>query len=236
MLVYKLHNDELLSEKEKIEQLVSQNDLNISRGNVKTAITASLEDIKYLESYINEIMVQNMNIGIDIEDLQVQKNSIKEYITNLTEFETELKDLAISIVYATIRPNKFLDEDATNSKIEIARENVDKITIRKGDSIIREGEVITLDRLELLRELGILTDETKVDFILYIGIASIALVVELLIIGYMIVFNKDLLDKPGRLLMIYIIFITTLVISKVIEGISIYLFCSCLLYAFIYFS
>jgi len=223
LLVYKLHNDEELKQGEKAEQLSSQNDLNIGIANVKTAITASLEDLKYLESYINEIVSQNMNVGIDVEDLQIQKNSIKEYITNLNEFNTDLKELAISIVYATIRPNKFLDEDATNGKIAIARENIDKVTIRKGDSIIREGEIITFDRLELLRELGILTEESKVDFILYIGIAAIALVIELIIIGYMIVFNKDLLEKPGRLLMIYIIFMSTLIISKAIEGISIYL-------------
>jgi len=223
LLVYKLHNDDELKQAEKIEQLTSQNDLNIGIANVKTSITASLEDLKYLESYINEIVSQNMNVGIDVEDLQIQKNSIKEYITDLNEFNSELKDLAISIVYATIRPNKFLDENATNSKIAIARENIDKVTIRKGDSIIREGEVITFDRLELLRELGILTEESKVDVILYTGIAAIALVIELIIIGYIIVFNKDLLEKPGRLLMIYIIFISTLIISKAIEGISIYL-------------
>ncbi len=223
LLVYKLRNDEELTELEKIEQLNSENDLNIGAVNVKTAITAPMDQLKYLESYINEIVAQNMNVGIDVEDLQKQKNSIKEYITNLNEFEAELKDLAISIVYATIRPNKFLDEDATNSKIEIARENVDKIIIKKGDSILREGEVITFDRLELLRDLGILNDESKVDFVLYIGIAAIALVIELLIIGYMAVFNKDLLERPGRLLMIYIIFISTLIISKVIQGISIYL-------------
>lgn len=223
LLVYKLHNDEELTQEEKIEQLISENDLNIGEANVKTAINSSVEDLKYLESYINEIVVQNMNIGINVEDLQMQKNSIKEYITNLNEFEAELKDLAVSIINATIRPNKFLDEEATNTKIEIAKENADKVIIRKGDSIIREGELITSDRLDLLRELGILTDDSKVDVILYIGIASIALVIELIIIGYMAVFNKDLLENPKRLFMIYIIFISTLVISKVIEGISIYL-------------
>lgn len=222
-LVYNLRNNEELTELEKIEQLNAENDLNIGEVNVKTAITAPVDQLKYLESYIKEIVAQNMNVGINVEDLQKQKNSIKEYITNLNEFEADLKDLAISIVYATIRPNKFLDEDATNSKIEIARQNVDKIIIKKGDSILREGEVITFDRLELLRDLGILTDESRFDFVLYIGIVAIVLVIELLIIGYMAVFNKDLLERPERLLMICIIFISTLIISKVIQGISIYL-------------
>lgn len=222
-LVYKLRNDEEIEEGEKITQLISDNDLNIEATNSRVAIRAPLERLKYLQSYINEIVTQNMNMGIKVEDLQKQKNSIKEYITNLDEFDDELKELAISIIYATIRPNNFLDEDATNRASEIARENVDKVIIRKGDNIIREGEVVTEDKLDLLGELGILTDESKFDFVLYIGIATIVLAIELLIIAYILVFNKELLEKPERLLMVYIIFISTVAISKVMQGISIYI-------------
>lgn len=223
LLTYRIRNDEELAETEKIAQLTSKNDLNIGTVNAKAAIVASLERLSYLESYINEILTQNMSAGINVGDLQKQKNSIKEYITNLDEFDDELKELAISIIYATIRPNKFLDEDATNKQIESAKENVDKVIIRKGDNIIREGEVITSDRLELLRELGILTDESKFDFVLYIGIAAMVLVIELLIIAYIATFNKELLAKPQKLLMIYIILISTLIISRAVQGISIYL-------------
>lgn len=212
-----------LSEEEKIERLNLENDLNIGIENSKTAIKSSIDDLKYLESYINEIVAQNMNLGINIEDLQKQKSSIKEYITNLNEFNEELKDLAIAVINATIRPNKFLDEEATNGKIDIARENIDKVIIRKGDSIIREGEVVTYDRLEILSDLGILREDNKIDFILYIGIASIVLVIEFIIIAYMMVFNKSLLEKPKMLMMIYLIFMTVVIISKAIEGISIYL-------------
>ncbi|HZJ76077.1 MAG TPA: HDIG domain-containing protein [Oscillospiraceae bacterium] len=222
-LVYRLRNDEDLIETEKIAQLTSKNDLNIGMVNTKVAITAPLERLEYLGSYINEIVTQNMNAGIKVEDLQKQKNSIKEYITDLDEFDEELKDLAVSIIYATIRPNKFLDEDATNREIELAMENVDKVIIRKGDNIIKEGEIITVEKLELLRELGILTDESKFDFVLYIGIAAIILIIECLIIAYIAVFNKELLANPKRLLMIYIIFVSTLIIADVLQGISIYL-------------
>ncbi|NMA04149.1 MAG: phosphohydrolase, partial [Clostridiales bacterium] len=223
LLVYRLREDEELTETEKITQLTSKNDLNIGMVSTRVAITAPSEKLKYLESYINEIATQNMNAGINVEDLQRQKSSIKEYITNLDEFDNELKDLAISIIYATIRPNKFLDEEATNRGIELARENVDKVIIRKGDNIIREGETITSDRLELLGELGILTDKGRVDFVLYIGIAAMVLVIELLTIAYIMAFNKGLLAKPKRLLMVYIIFIFTLIISRAVQGISIYL-------------
>lgn len=222
-LVYEIRNNEELTEDEKIKKLEWENELDIRKQDIESAIKSPLEDLTYLQSYINEIIAQNMNTGIKVEDLQKQKNNIKEYISNLEEFETDLKDLAISIAYATIRPNKFLDENATNDKIEIAKESVDKVIINKGDSILKEGEIITSYKLELLGELGILTDDDKVDFVLYIGIAAIVLVVELLIIGYMYVFNKDLLYNPSKLFMIYIILTSTLIIAKAISGISIFL-------------
>lgn len=222
-LVYDLKANDDLTEIDKIESLNSADDLNTGLVNIKTAVTSPIAKLNYLESYINEIISQSMNMGINIEDLQKQKNSIKEYITNLNEFDTDLKNLAISLVNATIRPNKFLDEDATNAKIELAKASIDKIIIRKGDNIVREGEIVTFDKLEVLRELGVLTDESKVDFVLYIGIVAIALVIELLIVGYIIVFNRELLKKPEKLLMIYIIFMSTILISKAIQGISIFL-------------
>lgn len=222
-LAYKIKNDEELTKEEKIKKLEIENDLAIKGENLETVVIAPSEDLTYLESYINEIISQNMNTGIEIDSLQKQKNNIKEYISNLEEFETNLKELAISIVNSTIRPNKFIDENATNEKIQMAEESVERVIINKGDSILKEGERITSHRLELLSELGVLTDDDKIDFSLYIGIASIILVIELLIIGYMSVFNKDLLSNPSKLFMIYIIFTSTLIIAKVIAGISIYL-------------
>lgn len=223
LLAYRLRNDEDLEEDEKIAKLTSENDLNIRLVNTRVGITAPLERLQYLESYINEIVTQNMNMGIKVEDLQKQKNSIRDYISNLDDFDNELKDLAISIINATIRPNRFLDEEATNRAIELVKENTEKVLIRKGDHIIREGEAVTEDKIELLRELGILTEESKFDFVLHIGIGAIVLIIQLLIIAYIIVFNRDLLKRPERLLMIYIIFVSTLIISKVMEGISIYI-------------
>ena len=74
-LVYRLRSDEELTEIEKITQLTSRNDLNIGTVNTRVAIIASLERLEYLESYINEIMTQNMGAGINVEDLQKQKNN-----------------------------------------------------------------------------------------------------------------------------------------------------------------
>jgi len=132
-------------------------------------------------------------------------------------------DLGSAIINATIRPNKFVDSEATDQKKQEARESVERVMIRKGDIILREGEIVTADRMSLFKELGLLTTNSKMDLMLYAGIALLVLVLELIVVAYITVFNKELLNTVGILWMIALIFISVTIISKVLSSISIFL-------------
>ncbi|KAB3535354.1 HDIG domain-containing protein [Alkaliphilus pronyensis] len=221
-LINEIRNDEELDTIEK-RLLLEDNNLNISGPNLNVALEAPIERIKYLENYIYEIIAQNMRQGIKIEDLQTAKNEIKDYILGLEDFDDPIKELAISVINATIRPNKFLDIDLTEQKRQEAREEVEKVMIQKGDIILREGEIVTFDRMKIMQELGLLIDNSKIDFMLYTGITAIVLVLMLLIISYIYVFNRELFKKPSKLVLMLIIIVLTLIISKAVSVISIYL-------------
>ncbi|WP_051569114.1 HD family phosphohydrolase [Alkaliphilus transvaalensis] len=221
-LVYGVREDEELDRFQK-QNLIALNDLNISADVSRIALDASIERLKYLENYIYEIIEQNMSAGIKIEDLQKEKNNIKDFISGLDELDSGLKELSIAIINATIRPNQFFDPEGTDQKRQEARESIERQMIKKGEIILREGEIITADRHALLQELGLLIGVSQIDVMLYAGVALIVLVLELMIIAYIYVFNRELLDKIGRLFMIAIIFICVLIISKVLSVISIYL-------------
>lgn len=212
-----------LNEDEKRKLLEEENPLNLNKEHLDTALAAPIEKLNYLETYIYEIVAQNMNAGIKVEDLQKEKSNIKEYILGLEDFNEPMKELAIAILHATIRPNMFFDIEATEQVRKEAVESVESIMIKKGDIILKEGEFVTHDKLELLRDLSILTDHSKIDMMLYLGITSIVLVVEVLIVAYMYVFNKEILEKTDKLFLLYIIIFGTLVISKTLAGISLYL-------------
>lgn len=221
-LLYSVKEDEELGILEKREKL-SENDINISGQPITIALDAPTERLKYLENYIYDIIAQKMEHGIKIEDLQKEKNEIKDYFMTLTDFDEGLQDLAITLINATIRPNQFMDMEATEAKRQEARANVERVMIRKGDVILREGETVTYDRLNLMRELGLLTEYSRIDVMLYIGIALLAMVVEAVLIAYLRIFNRDMFEKPKHLMMIMIIFITVLIVSKASSIISIYL-------------
>ena len=67
--------------KRKIAQLTSKNDLNIGTINTRAAIIAPLEEVEYLESYINEIVTQKYECWNKSRRPSKKKSSIKEYIT-----------------------------------------------------------------------------------------------------------------------------------------------------------
>ena len=219
----KLLDQEEMTYEEKEQILDEENHLNLNKDHLKTALTAPLDKLNYLETYIYEIVAQNMNKGIKVEDLQGEKSNIKEYIVKLEDFDDNLKELAISVIYATIRPNMFFDIDATERLRNDAIESVERVMIKKGDNILKEGDIVTSDKLELLRELSILTDVNKIDFIFYLGIFSTSLLVEILLVAYMYVFNREILGEVDKLVMVYLIIMGTLVIAKALSMISIYL-------------
>lgn len=230
--VYQLrNNDELdeldeineISEEEKKSILEEENALNLNKDHLHTALTAPLDKISYLETYIYEIVAQSMNTGIKVENLQKEKSSIKEYILQLEDFNDSMKEMGIAVIHATIRPNMFFDIEATEQLREEAVESVERIMIKKGDNILKEGDIVTHDKLEILRGLSILTDNNKVDLMLYLGITSIVLVIQILIIAYIYFFNREIFDKTDKLLMMYIIMLGTLIIAKALASISIYL-------------
>ncbi len=221
-LLYAIKDNEELTTTEKRTSL-ELNDLNIKGSILTTALDTPTDKLRNLENYIYEIIAQNMNEGIKIEDLQKHKITIRDYIMTLEDFDTNAKELSIALINATITPNMFQDVESTEQNRQEAMENIEKVMIRKGDLILREGDVVTSDRMEILKELGLLTEDSQIDEMLYLGVGALTLVLVLLMTAYIIVFNKELLNKVERLLLICIVFLCTLLISNVISNISIYL-------------
>ncbi len=221
-LLYAIKDNEELTLAEKRENL-GLNDLNINGTILVAALDTPTEKLRNLENYIYEIIAQNMNEGIKIEDLQKHKIIIRDYIMTLEDFDSNAKELSIALINATIRPNMFQDVESTEQSRLEAMENIEKVMIRKGDLILREGDMVTSDRMEILRELGLLTEDSQIDKMLFLGVGALTVVLVLLMTAYIYVFNKELLLKVERLLLICIIFLCTLAISKVLSNISIYL-------------
>ena len=220
--VYLVRNESDLSVNE-MARLLEDNVLGITSFHLDTMVNTPVDRLQNLQNYLYEIVAQRMNDGIKVADLQQEKSQIRSYFDLLTEFDEGQRETAITIINATIRPNEFLDVEATEQNRREAEEAVESIVIRRGDPVVRQGERVTSDRLVLMRELGLLEGEHLPDIQLYAGIMLIVVLAMILMTAYLWQFQSKLLYQTDKLFMLILIFLIIVVIAKPLAILSPYL-------------
>ncbi len=220
---YRIRSMEDIAEDEKINLLKERNDLNLTDSELILLATIPHEELTDMESYIYEVITQVMSTGIREEELEKEKTNIANYFMGIKDFSEETKLLAISIVNSSIKANRFLDVETTQQKIEEAKKNVEKVIIKRGTIIAHAGDIITEEKMQLFKDAGMIKEQPRKDFLLYIGIFILTLMIEGLLVVYIYIFHKELLDSPSKKYLILIIFLSAYIISKAIYSISPYM-------------
>lgn len=218
----KAYNEGIYTYEEAINHLNEYNNFKLSNKDLDKLLKSNQSTIENIESYIYEVIIQVMSTGIKNEELDSEKEKIKNYFTGLEGFSQSIKTIAINVVNNSIRANSFLDKALTQEKRNEATEKVEKVYIKSGQVIVSEGEEITTRQYKILKELGLINDNEK-EIIPYIGIVLIILLIEGSIFAYIYYFNRKLIDETSKLYLIIIIFLIVLLIAKPINSISIYL-------------
>jgi len=168
---------------------------------------------KNIKELVSEVMAQevtNENLAQKIDTMQ---NSIQS-----KEFEQELKNLGGHLLKAFIRPNSEIDTELTELKRKEAYENSmdnNKIIIKKNSRIISVQEVITEDKMQMLKELNLI-ETGKIDYIFALGIMIILLLLLSLLLVYINVYCKSVLTNKNNILVLSIVIIFTLLSARIL--------------------
>lgn len=222
-LVYNLKSYEDLNINMKISLLKQQSNINLSERDYSAVMSADNEELNMLESNIYDIVAQIMGTGIKEEELEYEKENVKKIFNSLDSLSDSLKGLGINIVNNAIKPNRFLDIETTRQKQQEAANSVAPVIVKEGQLIIRKGEKIDVKTLELIKKTGLLKENDGPDYSLIIGALLIVVLLELVIIAYLYLFNREILESTKFLIILSIIILATIIISKSIYGISGYL-------------
>lgn len=176
---------------------VSDDELLNFRKSVRDAIGTVMKE---------EITEENLSAKIDLINTGIQGE----------EFEQELKNIGMVLVNAIMEPNTVVDEELTKSRREQAYENAldSKVIIKADTRIISYGDIVTDDKLEVLRELNFL-ETGGFDFTFAAGLFTILLLLTVLLILYMNFFCKKILYSRGSLLILGVIVLVTLLLARV---------------------
>ncbi len=90
-------------------------------------------------------------------DLESAKEVAEEKILD-TEIDENIKVIMIEMINSQIKPNYVDDTEKREELIKEALKSVEKVMIKKNQTVVKEGEPITERQIEILTELGIVGD------------------------------------------------------------------------------
>lgn len=100
---------------------------------------------------------QNHDSAITPTDLQAIRERELPYVQVATTLNAEQRNLVLYFVNAFLKPNRTIDQEATDLRRDAARAAVDPVmvTVVKGENIVREGDVVSAETYEKLQEFGL---------------------------------------------------------------------------------
>ena len=109
----------------------------------------------------------------DLEEIREQAG----IEANRSSLKNAYRDWVTVILQNTIRPSLVLNQDATDQLVVEAQNKVLPVerTIKQGQVIVRKGDPVTAESLEILRQLGLL--QTKSAWVTLAGLAILVLAV-----------------------------------------------------------
>ncbi|NLJ99292.1 MAG: HDIG domain-containing protein [Tissierellia bacterium] len=206
---------------EKARILAEESRIHLSRNEYHIALGFDADEIHSFESSINDLITQIMGVGIKEEDLEYEKENIEKIFETIDMKEKE-KQLGISILTNTIQPNKFVDVEATQKKKDEEIGKIEPVIVKEHQVIVRKGDIIDNNSLELIKESGLLKDKNGYDKPMVLGIVMLVILLEMIIFGYLYLFN-DKVIYGNKLLVLFLVIIFVILISQGIYNISPYI-------------
>lgn len=169
-------------------KLPSQVKIDISMDTAHTLLSASEQDfsnLRKIADIVDNIMTQGIS---DVSAAKAKCNKEAESLLSTTV----QKKAADDIFSLVLTQNLKLDEEETNRRREAAASSIPEIEYKKGQIIVRKGEIITDSQLAMLNTLGILKGTSPLSPGYSVGISFLIMICYLIFVFYFSRFKKEM--------------------------------------------
>ncbi|MEJ2753713.1 MAG: hypothetical protein P8169_13715, partial [Chloroflexota bacterium] len=188
-----VRNDPFATTEEKLIYLESIEDLDVSEEVALGLLAFSQSELDTVKSEIRRIVDDLMREEIRESQLDdYQRIARRQASLGLT---TSQSNVVTNLAWQFIVPTVFLDEEATSAARDAAAQEVEPVTrsVAKDQRIVRAGEIVTAEDMELMGQLGLLAQGFEWQTLLSAFLLSLLAVI--LIILYWQKYNLSELDS-----------------------------------------
>ncbi|MCQ4923776.1 HDIG domain-containing protein [Tissierella carlieri] len=212
---------ESISINKKAHLLNEKQELGLSSKEIYIALRMDYKSLNNFENNLMDLINQVMGNGIKETELEYEKENLVKTFESL-DMKDEEKQLGLLLMNATIKANEFLDKAETDRRKEEEAKKIETVILKENEIIASQGTTIGERELELIRESGLLKEDNKIPIGVIIGTVMLISLGMSIIVGYIYLFNNEILYN-NRLLILLIIILSSIIICKEMYLISPYI-------------
>lgn len=197
---------------EELELRLKQFNVPLSGEQVNYLVTkASDDELTKFDKLTNTLVSTVMKEEVNTENLASKVDYVQNEYQN-SDLSQDFKNIGNLLAKAFLKQNSIIDTEMTNKKKTEAYDTAmkSKQKISEGSRILSYGDIVTEDKLEVLRELNLL-ETGKMDYAFAGGILAIILLLAFLLILYLHLFYSKFLAGRKELILLCVIILLDLV-------------------------
>ena len=214
----KIENQKQRMSDEQIEQQIMN--VRISFNAFRAALDTTPETLEKVKTSLHKIFKSIMASDIPQSKIGMAKNDAEQKI-RMTPFDEKIQQMMIDIFEQNIKANYVYDKEATAAERNKLLADAIPVErhIKAGQIIVRRGEIIQKEHIDILKMFNIDEPHSYFAYSL-ISAALIAFFSVIVIVIYIMQNHEDLLKQDSLLTMMALIVFSVLVIAKLIDFMS----------------
>ena len=142
----------------------------------------------------------------------IREGQESQAISNIRQVISSHVDISLyqnivpTVLSACIRPNMVIETEATEQARQAAMDAVEPVMYLQGQNIIRQGERVSSNQLEMLKALGLL-ENNDYDYSIYCGAALLIAAAVLLMVMLLRMLSRDTLSRPRSVAVIMLVMV-----------------------------
>ena len=193
------------SEEEIAYALSLVNTLDLNRNQLTTLMRVDTASFEEMVATVTVAVENSLNTTIREGQVSQSIMTIQQIVGYKLDVSL-MQNIIPTVLRTCVKPNMIIDEEATEEARQKAREAVEPVVYQQGQNIIREGDRITNSQVELLRSLGLLTDD-HYDYSVYGGAVILTVLAMISLLMMLRLLMKDMLTDIRKLSVILIILV-----------------------------
>lgn len=201
------------SDEQKINKIRDLLTLDLPKNVVNSLVSLSESELLQTEDGTRSILRKYLQRGIRDDDLDIARKQIVIEIEEMG-LSKNSETVVAGISQMLLKPNFILNVRETEKRKQIALANVEPVrdTVKKGQVLVRRGDVVTLEQIHAIEEVGLY--KGQLSELRIFGLSIFVLVIMGLVLGYLHKFAYSLYTNDLYLVLMGLILLVILLLGK----------------------